>query len=166
MYYCPPVALVCIQLLCLCWNSNRFTCLDKSKPVKQEVNCTVIHSLTRYYLAERNVSQDGRCQTQRRHHALCWFHFKANIMSRQAIELRIGSASLDTHSITPNLEELRFSIHPDFIFRFTLVNKRDRSLASGFVGMAEMFFRIGFKSRRKTDQIIPPGPIQFKFLGY
>ena len=66
--------------------------------------------------------------------------FKANLMSRQAIELRIGSASLDTHSITPNLEELRFSIHPDFIFRFTLVNKRDRSLASGFVGMAENVF--------------------------
>ena len=31
-----------IQLFCLCWISNRFTCSVKSKPVKQEVNRTVI----------------------------------------------------------------------------------------------------------------------------
>ena len=34
--------------------------------------------------------------------------FKANLMSRQAIELRIGSASLDTHSITPTLKNYVF----------------------------------------------------------
>ena len=34
----PPVYIACIQLLCLCWNSNSFTCSVKSKPVKQEVS--------------------------------------------------------------------------------------------------------------------------------
>ena len=31
-----------IQLLCLCWISNSFICLVKSKAVKQEISCTVI----------------------------------------------------------------------------------------------------------------------------
>ena len=31
------------QLLCLCWMINSFSCLVKSKPVKQEVSHSVIH---------------------------------------------------------------------------------------------------------------------------
>lgn len=31
----------CIRLLCLCWISNGFTCSFESKPVKQDVSCTV-----------------------------------------------------------------------------------------------------------------------------
>ena len=34
----PPVYIVWIQLLCKCWMNNSFTCLVKSKPVKQEVS--------------------------------------------------------------------------------------------------------------------------------
>ena len=33
----PPVYFDWIQLLCLCWMSNSFTCLVKSKPLKQEI---------------------------------------------------------------------------------------------------------------------------------
>ena len=41
--YCwPPVYLVWIQLLCLCWISISFNWFVKSKPVKQEVSHTVI----------------------------------------------------------------------------------------------------------------------------
>ena len=87
-------------------------------------------------------------------------------MSRQAIELRIGSASLDTHSITPTLK--------NYVFQSILTLFSDSLLSISEIvrwpqassGWLKMFFRIGFKSRRKTDQIIPPGPIQFKFLGY
>ena len=38
----PPVYFVWIQALCSCWFSISFTCLVKSKPVKQEVSCTVM----------------------------------------------------------------------------------------------------------------------------
>ena len=44
-YHCMADLLffsVWIQLLCLCCINSSFTCLDKSKPVKQEVSCTVI----------------------------------------------------------------------------------------------------------------------------
>ena len=41
-YGWPPVYFVWIHLLCLCWISNSFTCLVKSKPFKQEVSYTVI----------------------------------------------------------------------------------------------------------------------------
>ena len=39
--HCDPV-LVCIHLLCFCGMNNSFTCLVKSKSVKQEVSHTVI----------------------------------------------------------------------------------------------------------------------------
>ena len=42
LYGWPPVFLVWILLLCLCWIRNIFTCLVESKLVKQEVSCTVI----------------------------------------------------------------------------------------------------------------------------
>ena len=42
LYAWPPVLFVWIQLLCSWWINNRFTCLVKSKPVKQEVSCTMI----------------------------------------------------------------------------------------------------------------------------
>ena len=42
LYGWPPVYFVCIQLLCSCCINNSFTCLSKSKPVKQEVSGTVI----------------------------------------------------------------------------------------------------------------------------
>ena len=41
-YDWPPDYFVWIQLLCLCLVNYRFTSLVKSKPVKQEVSCTVI----------------------------------------------------------------------------------------------------------------------------
>ena len=82
-------------------------------------------------------------------------------MSRQAIELRIGSASLDTHSITPNLESI-LTLFSDSLLSISEIVRWPQASS----GWLKMFFRIGFKSRRKTDQIIPPGPIQFKFLGY
>ena len=45
-YHCTadwrPVYFVLIEVLCYCWISNSFTCLVKSKPVKQEVSRTVI----------------------------------------------------------------------------------------------------------------------------
>ena len=47
LYGWPPVFLVCIQRLYLCWNNSRFTCLIKSKPVKQEVSRTVILPFTK-----------------------------------------------------------------------------------------------------------------------
>ena len=34
----PPVLFVWIHMLCLCWRNNRFTCLVKSKSVKQPVH--------------------------------------------------------------------------------------------------------------------------------
>ena len=42
LYSWPPFWLVLIQLLCLCWIRYSFTSWVKSKPVKQEVSCTVI----------------------------------------------------------------------------------------------------------------------------
>ena len=42
LYGWPPIYFVWIQLLCFCWISNSFTCSVKSKPVKQEVSCTVL----------------------------------------------------------------------------------------------------------------------------
>ena len=42
LYGWRPVYLVWIQLLCLCWINNSFTCLVKSKAVKQEVSRTVV----------------------------------------------------------------------------------------------------------------------------
>ena len=42
LYDWPPVYFVWIQLLCLCCINNSFTCLVKSKPVKQEVSHTAI----------------------------------------------------------------------------------------------------------------------------
>ena len=57
LYGWSPVCFVCIQLICLCWMNNSFTCFVKSKPVKQKVSCTVILPLwwefsafTFYYL--------------------------------------------------------------------------------------------------------------------
>ena len=38
---------VWIQLLCLCLIRNRFTCLVKSKPVKQELSCATVKVLPR-----------------------------------------------------------------------------------------------------------------------
>ena len=40
--YCASILFVWFHLICLCWMNNRFTCLVKSKPVQQEVCCTVI----------------------------------------------------------------------------------------------------------------------------
>ena len=42
LYVWPTINFVWIQLLCLCWINNNFTCLVNSKPVKQEVSCTEI----------------------------------------------------------------------------------------------------------------------------
>ena len=42
LYGWPPIYFVEVQLLCLCWISNCFTRLVKSKPVKQEVSRIVI----------------------------------------------------------------------------------------------------------------------------
>ena len=41
LYGWPPACFVLIQLLYWCWISISFTCLVKSKPVKQEVSRTV-----------------------------------------------------------------------------------------------------------------------------
>ena len=42
LYSWPPVYFVWIRLICICLTSNSFTCLVKSKPVKQEVSRIVI----------------------------------------------------------------------------------------------------------------------------
>ena len=42
LYGWPPAYFVYIQLLCLCCINSSFTCLVKSKPVKQEVSRTVV----------------------------------------------------------------------------------------------------------------------------
>ena len=42
LYIWPPVYFLWIQLLCLCWMNNCFTCLTKFKPVKQEVSRKMI----------------------------------------------------------------------------------------------------------------------------
>ena len=60
-YHCrygwPPILFVCLQLLCLGWINNKFTCLVKSNPVKQEVSCTVILRLTKIsILCTNNVT--------------------------------------------------------------------------------------------------------------
>ena len=44
-YFWVPDNFVWIQLLYLCWMNYSFTCLAKSKPVKQEVNRTVLFPL-------------------------------------------------------------------------------------------------------------------------
>ena len=48
MYGWPLIWLVWIQILCLCLNSNRFTFLAKSKPVKLEVSLSGLLPLTKW----------------------------------------------------------------------------------------------------------------------
>ena len=47
LYGCPLVCFVWIQLLCLCGICNIFNCLVESKPIKQEVSCTVMLPLSK-----------------------------------------------------------------------------------------------------------------------
>ena len=59
LYGWSPVLQVWIQLLCLWWMNNSFTCLVKTKPVKQEVNHTVILAQSREHSLLGEVSLHG-----------------------------------------------------------------------------------------------------------
>ena len=59
LYGWSPVLQVWIQLLCLWWMNNSFTCLVKTKPVKQEVNRTVILAQSREHSLLGEVSLHG-----------------------------------------------------------------------------------------------------------
>ena len=56
-----PVCFVLILLLSLCWMNNNFTCLVKSKPVKQEVSHTMIFPLLSQCCLHP-LSLEKRCQ--------------------------------------------------------------------------------------------------------
>ena len=67
LYGWPPVWLLWIQLLCLCIIYNRFACLAKSKPVKQEVSCTVILPLRfgSYNALSSEIGHGGRLHSEK-----------------------------------------------------------------------------------------------------